>query len=54
MGWTGIIVAGLAATSVLTVLMYASPMMGMPKMGIAQMIGSMVLPQASAALPWEG
>jgi hypothetical protein len=46
-------VTGLAGTLVITVLMYAGPMMGMPKMDIAQMIGSMILPQGSAALPWE-
>jgi hypothetical protein len=47
--WIGIIVAGLAGTLVITVLMYAGPMMGMPKMDMAQMIGPMILPQGSAA-----
>lgn len=42
--WGAVIVAGLVATAVITMLMYAGPVMGMPKMDIAQMIGSMVLP----------
>ncbi len=50
MDWPGIVVAGLVGTAVITALMYAGPMMGMPKMDIAQLLGSMVLPQGSSAL----
>jgi hypothetical protein len=49
MDWVGIVVAGLAATAVITMLMYAGPVMGMLRMDIAQLLGSMVLPQGSAA-----
>jgi hypothetical protein len=49
MDWVGIVVAGLAATAVITVLMYAGPLMGMPRMDIAQLLGSMLLPQGSTA-----
>ena len=37
----GAFVAGLAGTAVMTVLMYVAPMMGMPKMDIVGMLGSM-------------
>ena len=37
----GAIVAGLAGTAAMTVLMYVAPMMGMPKMDIVGMLGSM-------------
>lgn len=37
----GAIVAGLAGTAVMTVLMTMAPMMGMPKMDIMGMLGSM-------------
>ncbi len=49
MDWLGIVVAGLVGTVVITVFMYSGPMMGMPKMDIAQMIGSMILPRGTAA-----
>jgi uncharacterized membrane protein YagU involved in acid resistance len=49
MDWTNIVWAGLVATAVMTALMYMSPMMGMPKMDIAQMEGSMVLRQGNTA-----
>lgn len=49
MDWLGIIVAGLVGTAVITALMYAGPMMGMPKMDIAQIQGSMVLPMGTTA-----
>ncbi|MBM3924864.1 MAG: hypothetical protein FJ320_02600 [SAR202 cluster bacterium] len=49
MDWLGIIVAGLAGTAAITVIMYSAPMMGMAKMDIAQMLGSMFLPQGSTA-----
>jgi hypothetical protein len=42
--WGIIVAAGLVATAIMTMLMYAAPMMGMPKMDMGQMIGSMVLP----------
>jgi uncharacterized membrane protein YagU involved in acid resistance len=37
----GAILAGLAGTAVMTVLMYVAPMMGMQKMDIVGMLGSM-------------
>jgi len=43
---TKTILAGLGATAVMTMLMYASPMMGMPKMDIAGMISGML------KMPW--
>ena len=36
------ILAGFVATVGMSVLMYAAPMMGMPKMDVAAMLGSMV------------
>ncbi len=36
------ILAGLIATLVMTMIMYAAPMMGMPKMDLAAMLGSML------------
>lgn len=36
------ILAGLIATAVMTMMMYAAPMMGMPKMDIAGMISGMM------------
>jgi hypothetical protein len=47
--WGIIIAAGLAATAIMTMLMYGAPMMGMPKMDMAQMIGSIVLPLGSTS-----
>lgn len=49
MDWSGIVVAGLVATAAITMLMYAGPMMGIPRMDIAQTLGSMVLPRGGAA-----
>ncbi|MBI4337026.1 MAG: hypothetical protein HY683_04265 [Chloroflexi bacterium] len=49
MDWLGIVVAGLVGTAVMTMLMYSAPVMGMPKMNIAQTLGTMVLPQGSSA-----
>lgn len=46
----GIIVAGLVATAVFTMLLYAAPMMGMPRMDIPQILGSMALSQGGLAL----
>jgi hypothetical protein len=49
MDWIGIVVAGLVATAVITALMYAGPMMKMPRMDIAQMLGPMALPVGNTA-----
>lgn len=38
----GAIIAGVVGTAVMTILMYVAPMMGMPKMDIIGMLGSMV------------
>lgn len=45
----GIIVAGLVGTVVFTMILYGAPMMGMPKMDIAQLLGSMFLPKGGTA-----
>lgn len=50
MDWGGIIVAGLVGTAVFTMLMYGGPMMGMPRMDIPRLLGSMMLPQGGTAL----
>lgn len=49
MDWLGIVVAGLVGTAIITMLMYAGPVMGMPRMDIAQLLGSMALPPGSSA-----
>jgi len=41
MNVTGAIIAGLDATAIMTLLMYTAPRMGMPKMDIIGMLGSM-------------
>ena len=38
----GAILGGFVATSVMTAMMYAAPLMGMPKMDIAAMLGSLL------------
>ncbi len=38
----GAIIAGVVGTAVMTILMYVAPMMGMPKMDIIGMLGSMI------------
>jgi uncharacterized membrane protein YagU involved in acid resistance len=38
----GAIIAGLAGTAVMTMLMYIAPLMGMPKMDMLGMLGSMI------------
>ena len=51
------IVAGFIATLVMTVLMYGAPMMGMPKMDIAAMLGSMLaqgMPAPLSGAWWVG
>ena len=45
--------AGFVATAVMTALMYAAPMMGMPKMDIATMLGAMFLASPASAF-WLG
>lgn len=45
----GAIVAGLAGTAVMTMMMYAAPLMGMPKMDIAGMLGTMVISKKETA-----
>lgn len=44
--------AGFVATLVMTIIMYAAPMMGMPKMDIAAMLGSLLSTQP--AVPGSG
>jgi uncharacterized membrane protein YagU involved in acid resistance len=46
----GAIVAGLAGTAVMTMLMYAAPLMGMPKMDIAGMLGTMFVSKKQMAV----
>lgn len=45
----GAIVAGLAGTAVMTALMYMAPTMGMPKMDIIGMLGTMVAAKRDTA-----
>jgi hypothetical protein len=45
----GAIAAGLAGTATMTVLMHGAPMMGLPKMDIAGMPGSMFTANKSLA-----
>jgi len=50
-------VAGLIATAVMTMMMYGAPMMGMPKMDIAAMLGSMLgggMPGPMSGAWWVG
>lgn len=51
------ILAGFVATVGMSVLMYAAPMMGMPKMDVAAMLGSMVsqgMPAPGSGAWWMG
>lgn len=51
------ILAGFVATVGMSVLMYAGPMMGMPKMDLAAMLGSMVsqgMPAPASGAWWMG
>ena len=41
MNIVGAIIAGLAGTAAMTLLMYVAPLLGMPKMDIMRMLGSM-------------
>jgi len=45
----GAIIAGLAGTAVMTMVMYVAPLMGMPKMDIAGMLGSMFVSKKETA-----
>lgn len=45
------IIAGLAATAVMTALIYLGPMMGMPRMDMVGMLGTMVSPDQRVAYP---
>ena len=50
--------AGFVATLVMTMMMYVAPMMGMPKMDIAAMLGSLFnngqMPEQMSGLWWTG
>jgi riboflavin transporter FmnP len=48
----GAIVAGLAGTIVISLLMAMGPRMGMPKMAIWEMLGTMFSPQGNVGLGW--
>jgi hypothetical protein len=48
----GAIVAGLIGTVVITMVMNMAPQMGMPKMDIVDMLGSMFSPQGNRTLGW--
>jgi len=52
--WGGAIIAGLAGTLVMTMVMLAGPMMGMPKMDIMGMLGSMVSSDTKVARSFGG
>jgi hypothetical protein len=47
--WGIVVAAGLVATAIMTMLAYGAPIMGMPKIDIAQMMGSVVLPLGNTA-----
>lgn len=48
----GAIVAGLAGTIVMSMVMAMAPLMGMPKMDIVGMLGSMFTKDGNTALGW--
>lgn len=48
----GAIVAGLVGTAVISMLMAMGPRMGMPKMAIWEMLGTMFSKEANLALGW--
>lgn len=48
----GAIVAGLAGTAVMSMIMAVAPRMGMPKMAIWELMGSMFDPQGNRTLGW--
>jgi len=45
----GAIIAGLAGTAVMTIMMYIAPRMGMPKMDMPRMLGTMFISKESTA-----
>lgn len=45
----GAIIAGLAGTAVMTMMMYIAPRMGMPKMDMPRMLGTMFISRESTA-----
>jgi hypothetical protein len=53
-----VIIAGFVATSVMTMIMYSAPMLGLPRMDVAGMLGSlfngMVAPPMLSGLWWLG
>ena len=49
----GAIVAGLVGTVIMTMVMNMAPQMGMPKMDIVGMLGSMFSPQGNRTLGWD-
>jgi len=51
----GAIVAGLAGTAVMTMMMYIGPRIGMPKMDLPQMLGTMFISrEGTATALWAG
>ncbi|MFW5942389.1 MAG: hypothetical protein ACOCXI_11345 [Chloroflexota bacterium] len=48
----GAIVAGVVGTIVITIVMRMAPQMGMPKMDIVGMLGSMFSPEGNRTLGW--
>lgn len=46
------LVAGLVGTAVISLIMAVAPRMGMPRMAIWEMLGSMFNPQGNNALGW--
>jgi uncharacterized membrane protein YagU involved in acid resistance len=52
--WSAVVISGLVGTAVLTVLMAMAPAMGMPRMDMMRMLGSMFLPEGAAAVMLGG
>lgn len=52
MNIVGAIVAGLVGTAVISILMAMGPRMGMPKMAIWEMLGTMFSKEGNVALGW--
>jgi len=48
----GAVLAGLIGTAVISMIMAMAPKMGMPKMAIWEMLGSMFSPDGNVALGW--
>ncbi|WP_233578671.1 hypothetical protein [Tautonia sociabilis] len=51
MDLSGAVVAGLVATSIMTVLIYVGPKMGMPRMDMLGMLGTMFTQKRAVAYP---